>query len=356
MLACRPTGSARNKALRHGPQRDQARPIGKGIAKSTKLSGAARSDQVAQLKEALDFMDERNMTIDDCITVTKMTADTTGATATGTTGGASPRWPAVNFRLLKRNFAKRRDLADTRAILTPTEETDLAKIILAKHDTQEGLDRGELRTIVATMLKLRRRQLNPNRPTYRKGTQPLSKKALAVLDSGEALPSHKWFRKFYRRHPVLNEGGAVTDDTERVEAITAETASKHIKMLADSAILMPFSITASIELEDAIATLEGLQLKDEDVIKEAKDHIIIKPVLQTDSYPLLGPAFSEISETAFLDNPIWLHHIWLGSDVGGMFISGTEGISPVVNKIKEMIGNVDCDVNTIAITFNRRCN
>jgi hypothetical protein len=112
-----------------------------------------------------------------------------------------------------------------------------------------------------------------------------------------------------------------------VEAITAETASKHIKMLADSAILMPFSITASIELEDAIATLEGLQLKDEDVIKEAKDHIIIKPVLQTDSYPLLGPAFSEISETAFLDNPIWLHHIWLGSDVGGMFISGTEGIS-----------------------------
>ena len=141
-------------------------------------------------------MDERNMTIDDCITVTKMTADTTGATATGTTGGASPRWPAVNFRLLKRNFAKRRDLADTRAILTPTEETDLAKIILAKHDTQEGLDRGELRTIVATMLKLRRRQLNPNRPTYRKGTQPLSKTALAVLDSGEALPSNWWFRDF----------------------------------------------------------------------------------------------------------------------------------------------------------------
>jgi hypothetical protein len=225
VLACRPTGSARNKALRHGPQRDQARPIGKGIAKSTKLSGAARSDQVAQLKEALDFMDERNMTIDDCITVTNMTADTTGATATGTTGGASPRWPAVNFRLLKRNFAKRRDLADTRAILTPTEETDLAKIILAKHDTQEGLDRGELRTIVATMLKLRRRQLNPNRPTYRKGTQPLSKTALAVLDSGEALPSNRWFRDFYCRHPVLNEGGAVTDDTERVEAITAETRS-----------------------------------------------------------------------------------------------------------------------------------
>ena len=299
-------------------------------------------------------MKTNGMSGEDCATVIKLTDDA-GVPAEGATAQPTPRWPLVNLRLLRRHFKE----AETEnpkeqhkgSILTTSEEKDLVAILQKAHDDKDGKDRKEIRLLVADALKLRRRQNNKHSGSFRKNAAPLTTKAIHVLNSGGMLPSDRWFREFYARHPGLNEGGAITDDVDRVDAVSEQSAVRHIKCLMDEAMTVPEAIAIKVPLEDATALLGALKLADADVLPEAKNHAMSKPVLPVESFTLLpGGSLPPPANpsTHCVDNPVWLCH------VENIFLGVASSVDMVIDKLNGMTGDVDCNLQTSRRWDSRR--
>ena len=293
-----------------------------------------------------------NMGVDDVAKVANLTIESDEGAHGGAVAEPRLRWPLINRQLLLRHYKKRHPAdgkggtRDERRVLTDKEEEDLVKVLFVAHDRKEGKDHKEIRRLIADALKLRRRQLNKHSGSYRKHTEPLTKAALKVLDSGEALPSDKWFRKFYARHPGLNETGAVTDDAARVDAVSEETAHRHIKSLADESMTLPTPHSVNVPAESVATLLGALALQDKDVIPEAKQHTCVKPMLPPESFASLTEYGLDLSGTT---NPVWLYR------VDGNFIHKAADIPQLIAKLRESIDDDESTDTTLQLTFNERC-
>jgi len=330
----------------------------KGGAK--KLIGKERAAQLEQVSEAVRFMNLNNLTKASAAICNKTLGEDVGLD--DVTGAGIPiipgkdaaycgqkrtvkRWPLINVELLQRAYdrGEGRLMGVSHYILTKSEEEHLKQEIITGIKKKEPLNRKKQRLIIYNMLKLRARQTNKNSSgSFRKSAIPLSDVAKACLKSNATGPSNKFFRSFTARHG-LSDVKLQRDDADRLANATEEEVVAHLAGVGEECMTLPKAHELKISHADAGAFLRGLKLEQKDVIAEAPDDEIFKPVVPAAGLEKLKSEHD--LDLTGLDRPVWMVMI------EGLALHSTDGIDTVISEIENKMDTED----ELLVVLNSAC-